>query len=43
MNLAWAVTAMRKGYGRSRESLVWGGSDGVLRAAAVLTLDPTGK
>lgn len=43
VNLAWAVTAMRKGYGRSRESLVWGGSDGVLRAAAVLTLDPTGK
>lgn len=43
VNLAWAVTAMRKGYGRSRESLVWGGSDGVLRAAAVLTLDSTGK
>jgi len=43
VNLSWAVTAMRKGYGRSREGLVWGASDGVLRAATVLTLDPKRK
>ena len=42
VNLAWAITAMRKGYGRSRESLVWGGSDGVLRAAALVSLDEPG-
>lgn len=43
VNLVWAVTAMRKGYARSRESLVWGGSDGVLRASAVVTLNGPGQ
>jgi 3-oxoacyl-[acyl-carrier-protein] synthase-1 len=42
VNLAWAVTAMRRGHARSSLSLVWGGSDGVLRAAAMLARDASG-
>lgn len=35
--LVWAVTAMRKRYARANRALVWGASDGPLRAAAILT------
>lgn len=37
LSVVWAVTALRKGYARSEFALVWGASDGPLRAAAVLT------
>ena len=30
---------MRKGYARIDHALVWGGSDGALRAAALLALN----
>jgi len=36
VNLAWSVTAMRRGYARTHLSLVWGASDGPLRAAAIV-------
>lgn len=39
VNSVWAVTALRNGYARTDTALVWGASDGVLRAAAVLKLD----
>lgn len=32
----WGLTAMQRGYARSGTTLVWGASDGRLRAAAVL-------
>lgn len=35
--LAWAATSMRKGYARTRQALVWGASDGPLRAGVVLS------
>jgi 3-oxoacyl-[acyl-carrier-protein] synthase-1 len=38
LDAAWAVTALRKGYARTDSALVWGGSDGPLRAAALLQL-----
>ncbi len=41
INLAWAVTAMRKGYALIDHALVWGGSDGILRAAALVTTRST--
>ena len=34
VNLVWGVSAMRKDYARSDVTLVWGASDGPLRAAA---------
>ena len=37
VNAAWAITAMRKGYARSDDALLWGASNGSLRAAAFLT------
>jgi 3-oxoacyl-[acyl-carrier-protein] synthase-1 len=36
VNLVWAQTAMARGYAGSDRALVWGASDGPLRAAAVL-------
>jgi 3-oxoacyl-[acyl-carrier-protein] synthase-1 len=39
VNVVWAATAIRKGYARSDRALVWGASDGVLRAAVTLALD----
>ncbi len=36
-NAVWAVTAMRAGYAHTRDALIWGASDGPLRAAAFLT------
>jgi 3-oxoacyl-[acyl-carrier-protein] synthase-1 len=36
LSLVWAVTALRKGYARSHRALLWGASDGPLRAALVL-------
>ncbi len=37
INLAWAATALRKGYAHSDDALIWGGSEGRLRAAALIT------
>ena len=37
INVAWAVTAMHKGYALIDHALIWGGSQGRLRAAAFLT------
>lgn len=37
VNTAWAVTAMRAGYAHTRDALIWGASEGALRAAALLT------
>jgi 3-oxoacyl-[acyl-carrier-protein] synthase-1 len=37
VSLLWAVTAMRKRHARADRALVWGASDGPLRAAAILT------
>lgn len=36
VNVVWGLTAMRRGYAHTAESLVWGASDGPLRAAALL-------
>lgn len=36
LDVVWAVTAMQKGYALSDHTLVWGASDGPLRAAAML-------
>lgn len=36
LSVVCALTAMRKGYARADRALVWGASDGPLRAAAVL-------
>ncbi len=42
VNLAWAATALREGYARSSEVLVWGASEGKARAAAVLVSEKEG-
>jgi 3-oxoacyl-[acyl-carrier-protein] synthase-1 len=34
--VAWATTALREGHARASRALVWGASDGPLRAAAIL-------
>jgi len=39
VGVIWAVTAMRKGYARASQALVWGASDGPLRAAAILSTE----
>ncbi len=39
VGVIWAVSAMRKGYARADRVLVWGASDGPLRAAAILSLE----
>ncbi len=39
LDAIWALAALRKGYARAGRALVWGASDGALRAAAVLALD----
>ena len=39
VSVAWAVTGMTKGYARADRALVWGASDGPLRAAAILSLE----
>ena len=36
VNAVWGLTAMRRGYAKSRTTLVWGASEGPLRAAVVL-------
>ncbi len=36
LNLVWAATALSRGYAPHPRALVWGASDGALRAAAVL-------
>ncbi len=36
VNLVWGMESLRKGYARHREVLVWGASDGPLRAAALI-------
>ena len=42
-NVVWSVTAMRRGYAHSDVSLVWGASEGRLRAAAFVgRTDPRG-
>ena len=38
LNAVWAVTALRAGYARIGHALVWGASDGPLRAVALLAL-----
>lgn len=39
VGVAWAVAAMRKGYAQAAQALVWGASDGPLRAAAILSAE----
>jgi 3-oxoacyl-[acyl-carrier-protein] synthase-1 len=39
VGIVWAVAAMEKGYARAEQALVWGASDGPLRAAAILSLE----
>lgn len=39
VGLVWALTAMRRGYARADRALVWGSSDGPLRAAAVVAME----
>ncbi len=41
VNVAWAVTAMRKGYALIDHALIWGGSEGRLRSAALITTRST--
>jgi 3-oxoacyl-[acyl-carrier-protein] synthase-1 len=39
VSVVWAATALRNGYARAERALVWGASDGPLRAAAILSLE----
>jgi 3-oxoacyl-[acyl-carrier-protein] synthase-1 len=39
LSLVWAVTALHRGYARSQRALLWGASDGPLRAAVVLGVE----
>ena len=41
LNLIWSVTAMRRGYAGIGVTLVWGASDGPLRAAVLVARDPS--
>lgn len=41
VNVAWAITAMRKRYAGIDDALIWGGSEGRLRAAAIVTIRDT--
>jgi 3-oxoacyl-[acyl-carrier-protein] synthase-1 len=43
LNVVWALTAMRRGYARIGVSLVWGASEGTLRAAAIVARSEEGE
>jgi 3-oxoacyl-[acyl-carrier-protein] synthase-1 len=37
LNIAWSIESLKKGYAVLASALVWGASDGPLRAAAIIT------